>query len=78
MNSLNEVTEIKTLAFFDLETTGLPSFENYKTKITEISIVACSLKHFLETLPESVPRVLHKLSLCCNPCNINSKNHKHS
>lgn len=63
---------IRTLAFFDIETTGLPALEFNKTKITEISIVACSVEHLLvaaaEKLPlNKLPRVLHKISLCLNP-----------
>lgn len=56
--------DIKTLAFFDLETTGLPDLEFFKTKITELTIVAVSVEHFLDS---SIPRVQHKLSLCFNP-----------
>lgn len=70
MTNNGAISEIKTFAFFDLETTGLPELENFKTKITEISIVACSKKHFLETMPKKMPRVLHKLSHCFNPCNL--------
>lgn len=60
----SQPSSIKTLAFFDLETTGLPDLEYFKTKITEISIVACAVSHFLV---EKVPRVQHKLTLCFNP-----------
>lgn len=56
--------DIKTLAFFDLETTGIPDLEFFKTKITELTIVAVSVEHFLES---DIPRVQHKLSLCFNP-----------
>ena len=70
MNKNGAISQIKTLAFFDLETTGIPELENFKTKITEISIVACSTKHFLETKSQETPRVLHKLSHCFNPCNL--------
>lgn len=64
--------QIRTLAFFDIETTGLPAFEFNKTKITEISIVACSAEHLLVAATTSnrqtkLPRVLHKMSLCLNP-----------
>lgn len=59
---------IKTFAFVDLETTGLPELEFYKTKITELSIVACSTEHLMETKSPNIPRVLHKLTLCLNPC----------
>ncbi|KFB50546.1 AGAP006662-PA-like protein [Anopheles sinensis] len=60
------MTEIKSFVFFDLETTGLPEYEHFKTKITELSMVACSREHLLECVNE-LPRVLHKLSLCFNP-----------
>lgn len=56
--------DIKTLAFFDLETTGIPDLEFFKTKITELTIVAVSVEHFLDS---DLPRVQHKLSLCFNP-----------
>lgn len=57
---------IKSFAFFDLETTGLPDLEFFQTKITELSIVACSVDHFLDKDVQN-PRVLHKLTLCFNP-----------
>ncbi|XP_063698373.1 uncharacterized protein LOC134829280 [Culicoides brevitarsis] len=63
-----KIPEIKSFAFFDIETTGLPSEEGNRTKITEISIVACSVEHFLSTKSPKIPRVLHKLTLCVNPC----------
>ncbi|CAO1362824.1 unnamed protein product [Diamesa serratosioi] len=70
-NNNNEVVvgreKIATIVFFDLETSGLPDLEFYRTKITEISLVACSVDHLLSTFKESVPRVLHKLTLCFNP-----------
>lgn len=59
--------EIATYVFLDLETSGLPELEFYRTKITEISLVACSVDHLLSTFKEYVPRVLHKLTLCFNP-----------
>ncbi|CAO1317593.1 unnamed protein product [Diamesa tonsa] len=59
--------EIATYVFFDLETSGLPELEFYRTKITEISLVACSVDHLLSTFKENIPRVLHKLTLCFNP-----------
>jgi three prime repair exonuclease 1 len=61
---IKTMEEIKTFAFFDLETTGIPELEFFKTKITEISVVACSVEHFLN---EKHLRVLHKLTLCFNP-----------
>lgn len=61
----NKGSFIRTFAFFDLETTGLPEFEFFKTKITELSVVAVSVDHFLEC--KDIPRVQHKLTLCFNP-----------
>lgn len=58
---------IATYVFFDLETTGLPELEFYRTKITEMSFMACSVDHMLSTYKEDIPRVLHKLTLCFNP-----------
>ncbi|XP_053675516.1 three-prime repair exonuclease 1 [Anopheles nili] len=63
------MVEIKSFVFFDLETTGIPEYEFFKTKITELSLVACSREHFLESVIEQ-PRVLHKLSLCFNPARV--------
>uniref|UniRef100_A0A182FDU9 Uncharacterized protein n=1 Tax=Anopheles albimanus TaxID=7167 RepID=A0A182FDU9_ANOAL len=60
------MTNIKSFAFLDLETTGLPEYEFSRTKITELSVVACSRKHLLDSSFE-LPRVVHKLSLCFNP-----------
>lgn len=54
---------VKTFAFLDLETTGLPMHESNLTRITELCIVACSVEHFYK----NEMRVLHKLSLCFNP-----------
>lgn len=59
-----ETNEIKTFAFFDLETTGLPDIQFNKTKITELTIIGVSVAHFLE---HDFPRVQHKLKLCFNP-----------
>ncbi|XP_063629135.1 three-prime repair exonuclease 1 [Cydia splendana] len=58
---------IATYVFFDLETTGLPSEEFNKTKITELCMVAVKREHVLDTPPGHVPRVLHKLTRCFNP-----------
>ncbi|XP_050094664.1 uncharacterized protein LOC126577238 [Anopheles aquasalis] len=60
------MTNIKSFAFLDLETTGLPKYEFSRTKITELSVVACSREHLLQSTTE-LPRVVHKLSLCFNP-----------
>lgn len=60
------MVEIKSYVFFDLETTGIPQYEHFRTKITELSMVACAREHLVESSTE-LPRVLHKLSLCFNP-----------
>ncbi|KAK7867063.1 hypothetical protein R5R35_005694 [Gryllus longicercus] len=57
---------INTFVFLDLETTGLPSEEHNKTKITELALVAASRENINAT-PCGIPRVTHKLTLCCNP-----------
>lgn len=59
-------SKIKTFAFFDTETTGLPDLEYFKTKITELSIVAFSVDHFMDPRLK-LPRVQHKLTMCFNP-----------
>lgn len=66
-NAFVDKDKIATYVFFDLETTGLPELEFYRTKITEMSLVACSVDHMLSTFKENIPRVLHKLTLCFNP-----------
>lgn len=63
--SASPLREVATLAFLDLETTGLPELEFFKTKITELVIVAVSVAHFLES--EELPRVQHKLKMAFNP-----------
>lgn len=45
----------------------IPDEENNRTKITEISLVACSAAHLQVTKMRDLPRVLHKLTLCINP-----------
>lgn len=64
---MTEACVPKTFAFLDLETTGIPDLEFFKTKITEISIIACSVDHFLNSCLGTTPRLLHKLTLCFNP-----------
>ena len=63
--------EIQTLLFFDLESTSVPSFDftGQRTRITELSFVAISENHLKESKSQSgeLPRVIHKLTLCCNP-----------
>ncbi|XP_055607806.1 three-prime repair exonuclease 1 [Uranotaenia lowii] len=58
-------TSIGSYVFFDLETTDLPGLKT--PKITEISLIACSKQHLLETRQGDLPRVLHKQTLCLNP-----------
>lgn len=59
-------SQIGSFVFFDLETTGL--FTPAKSpKITEISLIACSSQHLLETTLGELPRVLHKQTFCLNP-----------
>lgn len=59
--------EIKSFVFMDIETSGLPDEEFNRTKITEISFIACSKEHINDTDAEDVPRVKHKLTLCFDP-----------
>lgn len=56
--------DIKTFAFLDSETTGLPHLENCKTKITELCIVVVHASHLSLG---AFPRVQNKLGLCFNP-----------
>lgn len=58
---------IQTYVILDLETTGLPSTNYGETKITELSLISVSLKHFGEASPGSIPRVLNKLTMCFHP-----------
>lgn len=58
---------IKSVAFFDIETSGLPDYEFNRTKITELCFVGCTKEQIFETKKSEIPRVLHKLSLCINP-----------
>lgn len=63
MNS--DIPKCNTLAFFDLETSGLPAFQ--KTRVTELSFWAIERSHFLETKPKAIPRVMNRLNLCVYP-----------
>lgn len=57
--------QIATLVFFDLETTGLPSFmPRRKVNITEVSLIAVAREHLRIPL-----RILHKLTFCVRPRN---------
>ncbi|VEN45237.1 unnamed protein product [Callosobruchus maculatus] len=64
MNNNSQVCDIKTFIFFDTETTGLPCYENNKTRIIELSLVAVQSNHLKLGVH---PRVQNKLSLCFNP-----------
>lgn len=59
------MTEINTFVFFDLETTelnccGVP-------KITELAFTACLREHLLKANKNEIPRAVHKLLLPFNP-----------
>ncbi len=55
-----------TLVFFDLETTGIPTFQS-KTRITELCMCSVERSQFLETRPGRLPRVTNRLNLCIYP-----------
>ncbi|CAB3379478.1 Hypothetical predicted protein [Cloeon dipterum] len=57
---------VRTLAFFDLETTGLPH-EQPRVRVTELSVVAVTVADLRAASPR-LPRILHKLTMCVNPC----------
>ncbi|XP_058464341.1 three-prime repair exonuclease 1-like [Malaya genurostris] len=59
------MAKVNSFVFFDLETTDLPGLQT--PKITEISLIACSKQHILDTKRGDIPRVLHKQTLCLNP-----------
>ncbi|XP_066249971.1 three prime repair exonuclease 2 [Euwallacea similis] len=58
------MSRIKTFAFLDLETTGLPFYESNRTKITELTMSTVLADHLNLGV---VPRVQNKLTLCFNP-----------
>ncbi|XP_050514633.1 uncharacterized protein LOC126889932 isoform X2 [Diabrotica virgifera virgifera] len=60
-------SEIKTFVFLDLESTGLPLYENNKTRITELCLTAIQAEHIRLGV---FPRVQNKLNLCFNPCKL--------
>ncbi|XP_050295254.1 uncharacterized protein LOC126735342 [Anthonomus grandis grandis] len=59
-----QMAQIKTFAFLDLETTGLPWAEGNKTKITEITVLTVQSSHIALGV---MPRVQNKLTLCVYP-----------
>lgn len=56
--------DIKTFVFLDSETTGLPSAENNRTKITELCLSAVQTEHLMLGVN---PRVQNKITICINP-----------
>lgn len=62
------IPKCNTLVFFDLETSGLPSFQI--TRITELSFWAVERSQFLSSTPKEVPRVTNRLSLCVYPARL--------
>ncbi|KAK9886836.1 hypothetical protein WA026_018486 [Henosepilachna vigintioctopunctata] len=66
-NMSHEKLKIFNFAFLDLETTGLPSNEYNKTKITELSIAVVESNHIRLGV---YPRIRNKLNLCFNPSKI--------
>lgn len=58
---------VKTLVFFDLETTGLPG-AHQPVSITELAMVAVNRAHFLKQDKPDF-RVTNKLTLCLKPQN---------
>uniref|UniRef100_A0A1Q3FPV4 Putative deddh 3'-5' exonuclease domain of three prime repair exonuclease n=1 Tax=Culex tarsalis TaxID=7177 RepID=A0A1Q3FPV4_CULTA len=59
------MAKLSSFVFFDLETTDIPGLKT--PKITELSLIACSKLHLLQTKHGEVPRVLHKQTFCLNP-----------
>lgn len=59
------MAKLNSFVFFDLETTDVPGLKT--PKITELSLIACSKLHLLQTKHGEVPRVLHKQTFCLNP-----------
>ncbi|KAI9555832.1 hypothetical protein GHT06_018349 [Daphnia sinensis] len=55
-------TEINSLVFFDLETTG---FKN--AQITELSFFSIEKSQFLNSQKGKIPRVTNRLNMCINP-----------
>ncbi|XP_039450796.1 three prime repair exonuclease 2 [Culex pipiens pallens] len=59
------MAKLSSFVFFDLETTDIPGLKT--PKITELSLIACSKLHLLQTKHGEIPRVLHKQTFCLNP-----------
>lgn len=62
------MVQIMSFVFLDIETTSTPQDEHNKTKITELSLLVLKRAHLLDAKIGQLPRVLHKLTLCFNPC----------
>lgn len=60
------MADIGSFVFLHQETTGL-SGDFGTINVTELSLIACSKLHFLNTTDGNIPRVLHKLTFCFNP-----------
>jgi DNA polymerase III epsilon subunit-like protein len=56
---------IKSLVFFDLETTGLPS--DHAARITELNFCGVDRSQFIECKTKKIPRVTNRLNLCIDP-----------
>ncbi|KAK9499846.1 hypothetical protein O3M35_002807 [Rhynocoris fuscipes] len=61
------MSTIQSYVIVDLETTGLPSTNYGETKITEISLLGVMKKHFDDSTPFRIPRVVNKLTMCFHP-----------
>lgn len=62
----SSIPKCRTLVFFDLESTGLPS-KTIPVKITELCFWAVERSHFQASKPKEIPRVTNRLNLCVNP-----------
>lgn len=60
----NSTMNLKSFVFCDLETTGLPSMEYNRTKITEMCFTVVEADHLNLGI---FPRVQNKLNICLNP-----------
>jgi DNA polymerase III epsilon subunit-like protein len=56
---------IKSLVFFDLETTGLPS--DHPARITELNFCGVDRSQFIGCMAKKMPRVTNRLNLCIDP-----------
>jgi DNA polymerase III epsilon subunit-like protein len=56
---------IKSLVFFDLETTGLPT--DHPARITELNFCGVDRSQFIGCMAKKMPRVTNRLNLCIDP-----------